>query len=308
MTNHSDPIIEVRGLTKRYGATTVVDQVDLTVHRGEIFGLLGANGAGKTTTVECLQGLRRSDAGTIRLCGLDPLTEAAKLAGRVGSQLQDSALPDRLRVGEALRLFATERAAPIDEVLDDWGLTGQRRTAFANLSGGQQQRLFVALALLNRPEVVFLDELTQGLDPAARRVVWELISALRNRGTTVVLVTHFMDEAEVLCDRIAVMANGRIVDRGTPSELIERQGHPSRMVFTPPPTIAIPDLGRLPGVASVAVIGGRVEIDGSRDMVAHVGAALVANGTVPADIDVRQLQLEDALLPLLGAPVAGGAQ
>lgn len=299
MKHDGSPILEVSGLTKRYGENTVVDDLHLTVNRGEIFGVLGANGAGKTTAIECIQGLRSPDAGHIRLCGLDPHRDRSALSGLVGSQLQESALPDRLRVEEALRLFATEQSDPIDRVLDQWELTPHRRTAFVNLSGGQQQRLFVALALLNRPELVFLDELTQGLDPAARRMVWDLISSLRDQGTTVVLVTHYMDEAEALCDRLAIMRDGALVSAGTPTQLVERHGHPAQMTFTPPAGLDVAGLRGVCGVESLTVLNGRVELRGERTLVAHVGAALVAADAVPHDIAATETRLEDILVPLL---------
>src|SRR5918995_4765408 len=198
------PILEIEQLSKRYGDLVAVDRVDLSVGQGEIFGILGLNGAGKTTLVECAQGLRRPDAGSVRLLGRDPQRERSALAARVGSQLQDSNLPERMRVSEAVRLFADRRVSP--DAMAEWGLDELWSKSFGSLSGGQRQRLFVALALVNEPEVVFLDELTQGLDPAARRTAWQLIHAMRDRGATVVLVTHYMDEAERLCDRVAVMA------------------------------------------------------------------------------------------------------
>jgi ABC-2 type transport system ATP-binding protein len=176
-------VVDVSGLRKEYGRTVAVADVSFTVEPGEIFGLLGPNGSGKTTTVECLQGLRRADAGSVRVFGLDPATEAMKLRRLVGSQLQDSALPDRLRVGEALELFAaiSPGGPPWRRLLEEWGLADQVRTAFGNLSGGQRQRLFVALALVSDPRLVVLDEMTTGLDPAARRVAWDLVSAVRDR-------------------------------------------------------------------------------------------------------------------------------
>jgi ABC-2 type transport system ATP-binding protein len=299
MTRTDSPILEVQGLTKRYGETTVVDDVDLAVHRGEIFGVLGANGAGKTTAIECIQGLRRPDRGHIRLCGLDPHRDRHALSGLVGSQLQESELPDRLRVEEALRLFATERSDPIEQVMDRWELTPHRRTAFANLSGGQKQRLFIALALLNRPELVFLDELTQGLDLAARRMVWELISSLRDQGTTVVLVTHYTDEAEALCDRLAIMRNGTLVSAGTPSQLVKHHSHPIQLSFTPLAGHDVAGLRSVRGVESLVVVDGRVELRGERELIAHVGAALVASDAVPADLTAAETCLEDVLIPLI---------
>ena len=301
-TTSEHPIIQVSGLTKTYDGVTVVDDLALSVNRGEVFGILGANGAGKTTTVECLQGLRRPDRGQVSVCGLDPYTQSSALAARMGSQLQESALPDRLKIGEALRLFATPDATPTVEILDIWGLTGHRKTAFANLSGGQQQRLFIALALQNKPDVVFLDELTQGLDPSARRVVWELITELRAGGTTVVLVTHFMDEAEALCDRVAVMNAGKIISVGTPEQLIDQFAHPMEISFTVPEGIDPNGLfDDLPGVEEISLRNGRLSLAGQRGIIAHIGAALVGTGTVPCDINTHQPSLEEALLPIIEA-------
>jgi len=200
-------VIQVDNLRKTYGKTTAVDNVSFNVAEGEIFGLLVPNGAGKTTTVECLQGLRRPDSGQVRILGLDPLTDARAIRRQIGSQLQESALPDRIKVWEALDLFSATSSSAVNwqTLLEQWGLAEKRTAAFGTLSGGQRQRLFIALALVNSPKLVFLDEMTTGLDPAARRVTWELIRKIRDRGTTVVLVTHFMDEAEHLCDRLAVV-------------------------------------------------------------------------------------------------------
>ena len=216
-----DTVIEVTDLHKDYGDVTAVDEVSLSVSRGEVFGVVGPNGAGKTTTVECIAGLRRPDSGRVRVLGLDPVAQAAAVRARVGVQLQQAALPDRLRVGEAMRVFATahDRLDQVDGLLADWGLEGKRKAAFATLSGGQRQRLFIALALLGEPQIVVLDELTTGLDPAARRETWALVRRLRAAGTTVVLVTHAMDEAEALCDRLAVIVAGRVAALGTPREV-----------------------------------------------------------------------------------------
>ena len=220
-------VVEVTDLRKRYGDVVAVDGVSLSVVRGEVFGVVGPNGAGKTTTVECIAGLRRPDAGRVRVLGMDPAADAATVRVRVGVQLQQAALPDRLRVGEAMRLFAGAygRLDRVDALLDQWGLQAKRRAAFATLSGGQRQRLFIALALLGEPEIVVLDELTTGLDPAARRETWALVRRLREAGTTVVLVTHAMDEADALCDRLAVIVAGRVVALGVPAEV--RGGHDS---------------------------------------------------------------------------------
>lgn len=203
------PVINVSNLRKTYRSTVAVDDVSFQVNDGEIFGLLGPNGAGKTTTIECLQGLRHRDSGIIRVLGLDPEADARNVKKQIGSQLQESALPDRIKVWEALDLFSSTSSVSVNwpTLIDQWGLKEKRNAAFGTLSGGQRQRLLIALALVNNPKVVFLDEMTTGLDPAARRVTWDLIRAIRDRGTTVILVTHFMDEAENLCDRIAIMNN-----------------------------------------------------------------------------------------------------
>lgn len=218
----TDTVIEVRGLRKVYGSTVAVDEVDLEVTGGEIFGIVGPNGAGKTTTVECIASLRRPDGGSIRVLGLDPDAQQKAVRQVVGVQLQQSALPGRLRVREALSLFASYYPDPLDveELLGDWQLSEKPNTAVASLSGGQRQRLFIALALVGNPRVVVLDELTTGLDPHVRRETWAHVRALRDRGVTVLLVTHFMDEVERLCDRVAMIAGGRVTARGTPAELI----------------------------------------------------------------------------------------
>jgi ABC-2 type transport system ATP-binding protein len=310
-----NPIVEVNGLCKRYGDRTVVDHVDLEVHEGEIVGLLGTNGAGKTTTVECISGLRRPDAGTVRVFGLDPQVDGARLRSLVGSQLQDSALPDRLRVGEAIELFRQVGATGDDPrpaapqsgatqsgegLLVAFGLAEHRRQAFSALSGGQRQRLFLVLALLNRPRLVILDELTQGLDPAARRDVWAAIRSLRDAGTTVLLVTHFMDEAEALCDRVVVMDGGRILDAGPPAQLVDRHAPWATVRFDPTGTGLGPeDVAGLPGVIRARRVDRQLEVHGDRAMIAHVCAHLVGRGPVPADLSVVMPDLEEAVMALL---------
>jgi len=219
-------VIEVENLHKRYGGTVAVEDVSFTVAQGEIFGILGRNGAGKTTTVECLVGLRTPDRGRIRVLGRDPRRGHAELTRRVGVQLQDSQLPERLRVGEAMRLYQSFYPDPADsrELLAQLGLAGREKTPYGKLSGGQKQRLAIALALIGRPRIAVLDELTTGLDPHARRDTWDLIAGVRASGVTIVLVTHFMPEAERLCDRIALIDAGRVLVTGTPAELVERAG------------------------------------------------------------------------------------
>ena len=294
-------VIEVQGLTKRYGARLAVDGVGFTVTEGEIFGIVGANGAGKTTTVECLQGLRRPDSGVMRVLGLDPRTAGSQLRALVGSQLQASALPDRLRVDEAVRLFGDGDRGLADRLLETWGLAGLRRSSFASLSGGQRQRLFIALALLNEPVVVFFDELTQGLDPLARSDVWNVIRDVRRRGTTVVLVTHFMDEVEALCDRVVVMAAGRVVDAGTPAELISRHARSTTVTFTPPVSFDPAALAGLPGVDGVERQGERIRVSGTNQLIAPVCASVLGDDHLgPPDLRVHHPDLEDALIALIG--------
>ena len=301
-------VIEVEGLTKHYGTHLAVDDVGFTVTEGEIFGILGVNGAGKTTTVECLQGLRRPDGGMMRVLGLDPRTDRSQLRALVGSQLQASALPDRLRVDEAVRLFGDGDRASADRLLDTWDLAALRRSSFASLSGGQRQRLFIALALLNEPRVVFFDELTQGLDPLARGEVWDAIRDVRDRGTTVVLVTHFMDEAEALCDRVAVMRGGRIVDAGTPADLIDRHARSTTVTFTASVWFDPARLAGLPGVERVERDGDRTRVSGTSRLIAPVCASVLGDdGVGPPDLRVHHPDLEDALIALISEPGADGA-
>lgn len=302
-----DTVITVEHLRKAYGATVAVSDVTFSVGRGEIFGILGPNGAGKTTTVECLQGLRSRDGGRLEVLGLDPRRDTDRLRRRIGSQLQSSALPDRLRVGEAIRLFARLHAGPIDvdSALAAWDLVALRRRPFATLSGGQRQRLFLALALLGEPEVVFLDELTTGLDPTARRATWQLVRQVRNRGATVVLVTHFMEEAQALCDRVAIVDQGRVVALDTPAALTAHQGGPVRMTFT----VDGHDprhLSEIPGVESVTVDAGRVTVVGTGSTTVTVAATLVARGVVPDDFRTHHPSLEDVFLALTGRSLNEG--
>jgi ABC-2 type transport system ATP-binding protein len=292
-------VIQVEELHKRYGDNVAVEDVSLQVAAGEIFGILGPNGSGKTTTVESIQGLRRPDRGRIHILGLDPLRDATPLRRRIGSQLQESALPDRLRVWEALDLFASLAPGGVDwtVLIEQWGLAEKAKASFASLSGGQRQRLLVALALVNDPEVVFLDEMTQGLDPAARHVAWDLIRAIRERGTTVVLVTHYLEEAERLCDRVAILERGRVVAAGTPGELVARSGKAVRIRFSSDHE----DLSWLADVDHVSDVSrrnGSVEVTGSGPVLPLVASELVARGIVPADLRAEQATLEDVYLEL----------
>jgi len=301
MIDGVDDVIEVSGLRKAYGPVVAVDDVSLTVRRGEIFGILGPNGAGKTTTVESIAGLRRPDAGTVRVLGLDPQVEGRHLRQRLGVQLQQATLPERLKVWEALHLFASFYDAPADwrRLLEQWDLVEKRDATFAGLSGGQRQRLFIALALVGDPEVVILDELTSGLDPQARRATWELIRAVRDTGTTVVLVTHFMDEAERLCDRLVVIDNGRVVAKGSPRELIDGLGEQTRVRFSAGGC----DLGFLEAVDGVGAVGregAEAVVQGRGPILALVVGALAEHGIHPPDLRTEQPSLEDVFLALTG--------
>jgi ABC-2 type transport system ATP-binding protein len=295
-------VVEVEDLRKSYGAVRAVDGVSFRVDEGEIFGIVGPNGAGKTTTIECMEGLRRPDRGRVRVFGLDPLDRLA-LAQRIGVQLQQAALPGRLRVGEALDLFASFCARPADpdELLATLGLADKRAAPFAKLSGGQKQRLFIALALVGAPDVVFFDELTTGLDPQARRRMWDLVRDVRARGCTVVLTTHFMEEAERLCDRVLIMDGGRIVALDAPAALVAALGAEKRLAFSLPAGRSAPDLAALPAVERVEVAGERVTLYGRGDRFASsVVAALEDAGLDFRDLRTEQPNLEDVFLTLTG--------
>ena len=294
-------IIEVEHLRKLYGPTVAVEDISFEVAEGEIFGLLGPHGAGKTTTVECLQGLRRPDAGRLRVLDLDPQSDGKALRRLIGSQLQDSALPDRMRVWEALDLFSSFMPNSPDWriIMEQWGLTEKRKSSFSRLSGGQRQRLFVALALVNNPKVVFLDEMTSGLDPAARHTAWDLIRAIRDRGTTVVMVTHFMDEAERLCDRLGIVDSGRLTALDTPQGLIATYAGQVRVIFSTDHA-ELSWLQSVPNVSRVSRHGPRVEIEGNGPVLARVAAALAERGILPTDLRLEQPSLEDVFLSITG--------
>jgi ABC-2 type transport system ATP-binding protein len=279
-----------------------VRDATLEVQRGEIFGIIGPNGSGKTTTVECLQGLRQADGGELSVLGLDPRTEGAALRHRIGSQLQESALPDRIRVWEALDLFASlsPRSRDWQSLAREWDIYEKKDSAFASLSGGQRQRLFIALSLVNDPELVFLDEMTTGLDPTARRLAWDLVRQVRERGTTVVLVTHFMDEAETLCDRIAVFRGGEVIAVDTAGGLVARASGGTKVTFSGPPA-DLPWLFEVPGVEGVEHEGSHFRVEGTGPLLAHVAAALVAHGLAPVDLEAQRPTLEDAFMQLTGS-------
>jgi ABC-2 type transport system ATP-binding protein len=273
--------------------------VSFHVQRGELFGLLGTNGAGKTTTVEIVQGLRRATGGRVRVLGLDPSTAGDAVRRRIGSQLQDAALPDRLRVGEALRLVASLHPAPrpLDELAAEWRLDGLWKRPFGALSGGERQRLFVALALVGRPQLVFLDELTQNLDPVSRRHTWDVVRQIRDRGTTVVLVTHDVEEAERLCDRLVILHRGRVVADGTPAGIVDDLGGNTTVRFTDA-ELDIRPLRAIPGALRVMRHGPDVHVEGNGPLLAHVGAHLVGRGRPPLDLRAHRPSLEDRFVTL----------
>src|SRR6266536_1746699 len=248
---------QVAGLRKTYGSTVAVDDVSFDVYEGEIFGLIGPNGAGKTTTLECVEGLRRPDRGTISVLALDPVRDVYALQDRIGVQLQEAQLQKRIKVWEAVDLWASLYSKPIDanRLLEQLGLIEKRNAWFLTLSGGQKQRLFIALALINDPEVVFLDELTTGLDPQARRAIWDLVRGIRQRGKTVFLTTHLMEEAERLCDRVAIIDHGRIIDIGTPAELVQRHCPERTVIIVSEDPTAAERFRAIPQVRSVSSEG-----------------------------------------------------
>ena len=295
-------VIEVTDLRKAYKGREVLRGVSLTVEEGEIFGIVGPNGAGKTTTVECLEGLRRADGGTVRVLGLDPRHDRAELRRQVGVQLQQAQLQERLRVREALELYASFYEHPRDpaELLEQWDLADRADAPFGKLSGGQQQRLFIALALIGRPTVVFLDELTSGLDPQARRDAWELVRRVRDGGVTIVLVSHFMDEVAALCDRAAVLDGGRIAACGTPQELVAQAGAESSLSFQTTGTLDLVAMAALPGVTGVVQDGLTVTITGVGAIVDEVTGHLARNRQVVTRLRVQQSGLDDAYIALTG--------
>lgn len=301
-----DPIVKVEKLRKVYGTIAAVDEVSFEVKAGEIFGMVGPNGAGKTTIIECLEGLRKPDAGTVRVLGLDPQHESRALRERTGMQLQSSNLPERMKVWEALDLYSSfyPKAADWKELLSQLGLEEKRNTPFAKLSGGQKQRLFIALALLPDPQLVFLDELTTGLDPQARHVIWNLVQDVRGRGKTIFLTTHFMEEAEKLCDRVAILDHGRIVALDTPAALIHSLGAEERVVFSVDGVLPSGFEKSLTGGARVDVQGRQVTIrvkNGRQvPLVSEVVDQLGKQGIKFSDLRTEQPNLETVFLSLTG--------
>jgi ABC-2 type transport system ATP-binding protein len=297
-------VVQVSELRKQYGSHVAVDGVSFTVEEGEIFGILGPNGAGKTTTVETIAGLRKSDGGTIRVLGLDPQQDRDRLRPLVGVQLQESELPDRMTAAEAVKMFASFYADPEDptRLIGDLGLTEKGQTQYRNLSGGQKQRLSIALALVGKPKVAILDELTTGLDPQARRETWQVIESIRERGVTVLLVTHFMEEAERLADRVAIIDRGRIVALDTPAGIISRLDAEQTLRFRPSAPIQDQLLTDLPEVNDVKRAGPVVVVTGIGNLIHAVTLALAQHGVVADDLRVEQINLDDAYLALTARP------
>jgi ABC-2 type transport system ATP-binding protein len=298
-------IIHVSAIRKTYGRVVAIDEVSFDVREGEIFGLIGPNGAGKTTTMECVEGLRRPDAGIISVLGLDPARQVYALQDRIGVQLQEAQLQKRIKVREAVGLWASLYKKPVDgnRLLEQLGLGEKRNAWFMTLSGGQKQRLFIALALINDPELVFLDELTTGLDPQARRAIWDLVRGIRARGKTVFLTTHLMEEAERLCDRVAIIDRGRIVDIGSPEELIRRHAPVQTVIVGTDDEDGDARFGALPGVESVARQDGRCTIRGTGDLVTHVIHSLAEHRLKVTDFRTERSTLEDVFLKLTGHSV-----
>ena len=299
-----DVVISANDLRKAYGAVQAVDGVSFSVTRGEILGMLGPNGAGKTTTVEMLEGLRKPDSGQALVLGIDVAREPDKVKERIGVQLQSAAMFPNLRVHEIIELFASffQAPRPTDELIEALDLGDRRKALTKDLSGGQKQRLSIALALVNHPEVLFLDEPTTGLDPQARRSLWDLIGSFREGGTTVLLTTHYMEEAEQLCDRVAIMDHGKILEMGTINELISRRFHELAVRFDAIPALGDERLAALPAVKRVVHEDGGVALY-TADVAGTIGGLLTAASEVgmePANLAVRRASLEDVFLDLTG--------
>ena len=298
-------IVTVRSLAKRYRRVVALADVSLDVYEGEIFGLIGPNGAGKTTTMECIQGSRRKDGGTISVLGLDPQRDATALRRRIGVQHQEAHLQKRIKVWEAVDLWASlydrERVVDANVLLERLGLAGKRDAWFMHLSGGQKQRLFIALALINDPELVFLDELTTGLDPQARRAIWELVRGIRQRGKTVFMTTHLMDEAERLCDRVAIIDRGRIIDIDSPAALVRRHCPERTVIVTTAQQSADARFRQLPSVTAVERRDDDVAIQGrGDDFVTTVIQCLAVNAIPVIDLRTESPTLEDVFLRVTG--------
>lgn len=301
--SQQEPVIEVHQLQKRYGTFEAVKGIDFTVYRGEIFGIVGPNGAGKTTTVECLEGLRSITSGSVRLLGLDPQRDAHALKQRIGIQLQESVLPDRIKVKEALALFAAlyDHSLPYQALVQQLGLEEKMNSYYDSLSGGQKQRLSIAMALVNDPDIVFFDELTTGLDPQARRTIWALVEQVRDMGKTVILVTHFMEEAERLCDRVAIIDQGQLVALDTPKQLIESVQSHYHVQFTAVADSIDDTLAKVDGITGKTIDSNDYQL--SLSSIKAVAALIMqlSEDNIPfTRFSIQQPNLEDVFIALTG--------
>lgn len=306
MTEQSPEVVSVHDLRKTYGDVKAVDGISFSVIKGEIFGIVGPNGAGKTTTMDCIVGMKKSDSGSLRVLGLDPIKQGLKLRQRLGIQQQESELPDRIKVRETMELFSSFYSRTLEwrEILDHLSLLDKSEAYFSDLSGGQKRRLFVALALVGDPEVVFLDELTSGLDPHARRIIWELVTKLRDEGRTIFLSTHYMDEAEKLCDRVAIIDHGKIIALDTPDKLISSLGFGIRVVFTASGEFSEAALNEISGMLSIERDGDRITcMIRDSSVVLEIVKKLISLDAALDDFRTERTTLEDVFLAVTGKEV-----
>jgi ABC-2 type transport system ATP-binding protein len=306
MKSNTQSVIEVNGLVKQYPGVRAVDGISFSIQPGEVFGMLGPNGAGKTTTIECIEGLRQADQGQIRVLGLDPRADGYQLREQIGIQFQSAALPDRIRVWEALDLFASFYKKSVDyrQLLVKMGLEEKRNAFLSKLSGGQKQRVFIALAMINDPQILFLDELTTGLDPQSRRAMWDMVRDIQAQGKTIFLTTHFMEEAERLCDRVAIVDHGKIVALDTPQHLVDGLGEENRVIFETTADLGQSFLKKLGSIGRVERIGDRVVVYGRKaGLIGRVVKALESSGTSFENIHSEQPTLEDVFLKLTGQEI-----
>lgn len=306
MNSSNANVVEVRDLVKLYPGIRAVDCITFEIHQGEIFGMVGPNGAGKTTTIEIIEGLRKPDGGEISVLGMDPRKDRYPLRQRIGVQFQSASLPDRIKVWEALDLFASfyKRSIPWLPLLEQMGLADKRDAYFNKLSGGQKQRVFIALSLVNDPELVFLDEITTGLDPQSRRVMWDLVRDIRSRGKTVFLTTHFMEEAERLCDRVAIIDRGKIVALDSPSNLTRQLQSESRVIFELEGPFNNELFHDHPAIVRIEQIGERVMVYGQKEgLTTSVVNILDANKVSFGNLRSEHPNLEDLFLALTGRDI-----
>lgn len=296
-------VISIENLTKTYGSLVAVDNISFEVYEGEIFGMVGPNGAGKTTTVENIEGLRKPDTGSIKVFGLNPINDRYKLRDRIGMQLQHASLPERIKVWEIMDLFSSMYSNPLDykDLLDQFGLSEKEDSTFMGLSGGQKQRLFIALSLINDPELVFMDELTTGLDPQARRTMWDLVKSISDKGKTVFLTTHFMEEAETLCDRVAIIDKGKIIALDSPENMIKSIGTDSRVTFKIEGDFNEEQLKNLRFISKIEKNENEYTVYGKgNELLVHTVNYLAEKGYRILELRSEQSNLEDVYLALTG--------